>query len=245
MVAFSEGGAGGDGKAPFVYLRPTDGGPATRLGEAYLPMFSPDGTRVLGLRDTASGQRIAIYPVGPGETRLLSLEGVHVDAAFWCPDGERILLVGFEQGHGYRIFVLDPVEGKPRTISPEGHTGSRVFTRDGRAVLGYDAERRIWAHPLDREDPSPLPLPRLESRGFLVSRGPDGQLLVGTQQPPFLELQRLDETTGRKAPWKKIAPPDTTGVTNVQFFAITPDWSAYAYGYMWRQSDLFVAEGLR
>lgn len=245
MVVFSEGGAGGDGKAPFVYLRSMDGGPATRLGEAYLPMFSPDGTRVLRLQDTPSGQRIAIYPVGPGETRLLSLAGLHVDAAFWCPDGERILLVGFEQGHGYRIWVLDPVEGKPRTISPEGHTGSRVFTRDGKAVLGYDAERRIWAHPLDREDPSPLPLPRLESRGFLVSRGPDGQLLVGTQQPPFLELQRLDETTGRKALWKRIAPPDTTGVTNVQHFAITPDWNAYAYGYMWRQSDLFIAEGLR
>ena len=149
--------------------------------EAHLAAFSPDGRWELGLQEAKSGQRIAIYPVGPGESRFLPLGGLHAEGAFWCPDGERIVFFGFEGGHGRRLYVIDSVEGKPRAISPEGHTGSGVFTRDGKATLGYDAERRIWVYPLD----------------------------------------------------------------GVQYFAITPDWSAYAYGYLWRQSDVFVAEGLR
>jgi Tol biopolymer transport system component len=245
MVAFTEWGAGGEGQVPLLYLRPTDGGSATRLGEGYLAAFSPDGRWVLGLQEAKSGQRIAIYPVGPGESRFLPLGGLHAEGASWCPDGERIVFFGFEGGHGRRLYIIDSVEGKPRAISPEGHTGSGVFTRDGKATLGYDAERRIWVYPLDGENPSPLPLPPLEQQSNVVSWGRDGQLLVITQRPPFLEVRRLDPRTGRKQPWKMIAPPDTTGITNVQYFAITPDWSAYAYGYLWRQSDLFVAEGLR
>ena len=57
---------------------------------------------------------------------------------------------------------------------------------------------------------------------------------------------RIEVATGRREPWKDLAPSELAGVIQVVPVLMTPDGKWYVYGYgSAATSDLYLIEGLR
>ena len=129
LVSFDETGEAG-GETGAIYVRGTDGSPAVRLGDGRSPSLSPDGKRVLALTSSGGRRTLVELPTGAGESRTIPTGNLQVHQAFFFPDGKRILLMGnVPDGHGLRLWVVDPDSGgNPKPISPEGtRTSSRTI----------------------------------------------------------------------------------------------------------------------
>jgi hypothetical protein len=241
LLLFGEAGEGG-GSRHSVYLRPTDGSPPVRLGDGVPAALSPDGRWAAA---SVAG-RLVLLPTGPGEPRPLprgSLESVH--AAWWLPDGARLLLVGNEAGRPNRLFLQDIATGDPRPVAPEGAVAwSRSISPDGRLVAarGADGETRLF--PLDGGDSRPLP--GLLPGERVVQWSSDGSAVYvsGAQALGATRLFRVELASGRREPWLVLQPPDATGVTGLSTVLLTPDGRSYAYSYRRVLAELYVADGL-
>ena len=58
-------------------------------------------------------------------------------------------------------------------------------------------------------------------------------------------VNRLELATGRKELWKKLVPPDVSGVTDISSVLITPDGNNYVYEYGRTLSDLYLVNDLK
>jgi hypothetical protein len=58
-------------------------------------------------------------------------------------------------------------------------------------------------------------------------------------------IARVDVESGRREPWKEIAPADRTGLDRIDSIRMTPDGRAYAYGYTRILGSLQVVRNLR
>jgi Tol biopolymer transport system component len=244
-LLFSEQGVAG-GAQYAVYLRGTDGGPAVRLGKGNAQALSPDGRWALAL-DLAPPPQLVLLPTGPGEPRRLPRHSItSFQGALFTPDGKSVVIVGTEPGHGPRSYIQSLDGGPPRPITPEGvFVFGNVISPDGRFVAGSTGtETRIY--PIDDGEPRPIPgllpgeLPlRWASDGSLYVRPP-----LGTVALPQ-KIDRLDPATGRRQPWRELAPADPAGVTGVTTVILTADARSYAYTYVRRLSNLYLVEGLK
>src|SRR4029077_8115013 len=121
LVAFDESGEAGEDTGAF-YIRGTDGSPAVRLGNGLTPTLSRDGKRVLALLPGTNGNRNLVeLPTGAGESKAIATGNLHVQAAYFFADGQKILEVGNPLGkNGQRLWVQESNGGEPKPISPEG-----------------------------------------------------------------------------------------------------------------------------
>ena len=117
-VLFYETGEGGGPKYA-VYLRKTDGSPAIRLSEGSGTALSPDGKWALA-RPNVIPAPVLLLPTGVGEAKPLIHDSINHLLARWLPDRKEVMFSGNESGHGFRLYVESPEQGKPRPISPEG-----------------------------------------------------------------------------------------------------------------------------
>jgi dipeptidyl aminopeptidase/acylaminoacyl peptidase len=59
-----------------IYMRKTDGSPATRVGEGHAYKLSPDGKWITGyVLDAAGARHFSLLPTGPGEATEISIPG--------------------------------------------------------------------------------------------------------------------------------------------------------------------------
>jgi hypothetical protein len=57
---------------------------------------------------------------------------------------------------------------------------------------------------------------------------------------------RIAVATGRREPWKTLAPPELAGLIGIDVALMTPDGKWYAYGYSSAaMSDLYLIDGLK
>ncbi|HEY1435644.1 MAG TPA: hypothetical protein VGG65_09730, partial [Thermoanaerobaculia bacterium] len=171
---------------------------------------------------------------------------------FWVsffPDGKHILFEGVEPGRGPRLYVQEIPAGVPRSITPEGFTltaMTRAVSPDGRSALAVGAEDGatwIWpvhggqARRVDAIDPK---------RERPVRWTADGQGLYVREWHvlPF-EISRLDLSTGRKTPWKRIAPSDPAGTADTPLVRLSADGDACLYSMDRKLFELYVVDGLR
>jgi len=242
-VLFFESGEGG-GAGYAVYVRKTDGSPAVRLGEGSAAGLSPDGRWVLATVHGKAGARVALYPTGAGEARVLTPDGMKARQSKWFPDGRRFLMIGQEEGHGPRVYVQDVDGGKPRAVTPERYGGLLSISPDGKRFVARGPDERFFVFSADGGEPAPVP--GVAPRDVVVGWTTDSNVLFVRRPAPVpANIERLDIRTGRAEPWKDLAPADTTGLTNVGVRAITPDGRFYAYNCAWLFSDLFLVEGVR
>jgi Tol biopolymer transport system component len=238
-IVFSETGEA-VGTNYSLYLRKTDGSPAVRLGEGNGGFLSPDGQWVLAA--VHSPLKLVIIPTGVGETRQLADENSGIFDARWLPDGKSIVYSAAEPGHGPRTYVRDIQGGAPRPLTPEGTAG--VFTTpDGKLLLAIDAKRQRWLYPLAGGQPQRLDLvtnPNERVMGFFDSKS----VLLRTVTLP-VEVTRLDIATGKREPWKEIAPADPAGVQSIPVLRFSADGKSYAYSIGRMLSDLYVVDGLK
>jgi Tol biopolymer transport system component len=244
-VLFSETGEAG-GAEYAVYLRGTDGSLPVRLGPGRASALSPDGRAVLSI-PIEGPPRILVLPTGAGETREIRNEGFGgYRWASWMPDGQAVVFAASEAGRGVRVYVQDLAGGPPRAVTAEGKGAfRRTLSPDGRFIITYEharPEAPFALQPLDGGEATPVP--GLEPGDEPIRWSADGRSLFVRAGRLPARIFRLDVASGRRTPWKEIAPEDPTGVPAVATILPTPDGSAWAYHYLRLLSELYVVERL-
>ena len=251
-VLFQEAAQAG-GPRNTSYLRRVGDSSPIRLGEGIAVGLSPDGRRALVLmgNQMQSGSRFVVLSTGAELPRELPWSKQDaVTWAWWTPDGQRLVVLGKEKDHLLRSYVLQPPDGQPQPISPEGTwcvTPGREWVPCVHVQEDNGRPIRVWElHRWDGGETRPAPWIR-QDEGVIAWSSDGGHAFVGGYgQPPF-RVFRVDVATGRREPWLDTGPPDQAGVERVDFSgtALTPDGRYYAYAYTRTLSDLFLVEGLR
>jgi serine/threonine protein kinase len=228
-----------------VYLRGLDGSPAVLLGEGKSFGLSPDGRWALASAEFGS-DTIVLLPTGAGQTRKISLSGVHCQFAKFLPDGDRILFGGNEPGRGARLFTASLSGGKPQGVTPEGISFiySNPISPDGRFAVATGPDRRPTIYPIEPGEPRPVP--GLSGDDFVSRWSADGHSLYVVNvaaRPGVVEL--VDVRTGKRTPWKEFHPPDPAGVIQIGPVLTTADGSTYVYSYRRLLDELYVVTGLK
>jgi len=245
LILFSEGGAASETNE-LAYIRKTDGSPAVQIGKGEALALSPDGKWAIMLQRSASPTQLTLVPTGAGEARQLTNDAMnHLDAR-WFPDGNRILFLGNEPGHGARLFVQDLSGDKSaRPVTPEGVSEIGEISPDGKLVAAISAEHKLVLYSLESDLP-PRPVSGATPSDVLIGWHSENRMLYVFQRGELpTKIYRLDVETGRRELWKELIPADMTGVTNRPQIKITPDGKSYAYSYYRNLSQLYLIEGLK
>lgn len=249
-MLFSETGRG-SGPEGGTYLRGTDGSPAVRLSDGQAQGLSPDGKwAMVLLRLKAPKPRLLLVPTGAGSAQEIPVGDLSVAGAVWLPNGRTIYLRATAPGQSSQGFLLDLPDGKPRRFGPESPQWA-VFSPDSRLALIGRTDGQQIIYPTSGAEPFPVPGLLSEEKGnFLFPVGPftgDGKGVYLAHYQDFLpQLDRIDLATGRREPWKQLAPADRTGVTRITDYSIGADDRSYAYNLVRSTSSaLYVIEGLK
>jgi len=133
-----------------IFVMNADGSNVTQLTsnpfDEYLPLFSPDGSRIVFARCGFICQVVVINADGSGE-RVVTDDGF---PGAWSPDGNRIALGG-AAGTGIEgIYVVNADgSGLVRVLDPDFITD---WSPDGRQLMivsGRDGDLELYATPLD------------------------------------------------------------------------------------------------
>jgi Tol biopolymer transport system component len=244
-LLFDELGDGG-GHDYAIYIRTTDGGPATRLGRGNALALSPDGKWALSAT-LDSPSKLVLLPTGAGSPRALLTGALDHRVASWLPDGRHIVFGGGEPGMPARIYVRDLHEGTPRPVSPEGvvfASGVALpVSPDGRFVLTSRGDGSTWIQPLDGGPASGVAGLLPDER--VVGWADGNALFVVSSASLPARLSRLDPATGARAPAAEVWPADPAGVVTIGPILVRPDGQSLVYGCPQILSDLYVVEGLR
>jgi Tol biopolymer transport system component len=235
--------AEGGGENGSVYLRPTAGGPAVRLGDGQSFDLSPDGKWALTVAPSKDGARLVLLPTGAGEPRNVAIPGLAIyGGLFLPPDGKRLGIAASEAGHGVRLYVVDAAGGKARPISGETVNGGAV-SPDGRFAAATAADHRATIFPVDAGEARAVP--GLEPDDVPIQWSADGEYLFATHYGLApLPIYRVNLRTGKKELWKELMPADRTGFIRINRVCMTRDGASYAYSAdVVHASDLFLVKG--
>jgi Tol biopolymer transport system component len=242
LLAFTESGEGA-GEKYGVYVRPTDGSPAVRLGDGAVRSLSPDGKWVAAEQPGSGGTSLQILPTGAGETRKLDLAPLERSTGTrWFPDSRRLVIVGNEKGHKPRTYELSLDGGAPKAITPEGVTGL-VVSPDGRwlAVVAPDGVGSLFALPGGPLKTIPGVTAADLGSGWLAD---SRAVIVRTAGSP-VQISRIDIETGSRTPLGTVAPADPAGVVALGQVAFAPDGDHYVFNYFRVLSELYIVDGLK
>ena len=243
-LLFWESGEGG-GSNGSVYLRPTDGSPAVRLGDGAAFDLSPDGRWALSLLSSSPAPRLLLLPTGVGEPKSIPVEGLQILwAKFLPPDGKRISIVASEAGHGVRNYVMDLSGGKPIPFASEVRYAGAV-SPDGQFAADVGLDRRAMIFPVAGGEPRPIV--GLDPGDYPIQWSADGVYVYAARYGEVpLPVLRVNLKTGKKELWKELMPPERTGLWRVDDVAVTRDGRSYAYSFFRvAASDLFLVKGWR
>src|ERR1700728_1418113 len=243
QLLFTESGEAG-GENYSTYIRGNDGSPAIRLGDGLSFALSPDEKWVLtGLPKPPV--QFGLAPTGAGEARQITHDEINRLWARWFPDGKRILFSADEPGKGVRLYIQDVNGDPPKAISDEGVNGSMIaISPDGKqiALVGADQKPAL----LTVESGEIHPIAGLDAGEAPIAWSSDGRsLFVYKLGEVPSTVNRLDFATGRKQLWKKLVPPDVSGVTDISSILIPPDGNNYVYEYGRTLSDLYLVNDLK
>jgi eukaryotic-like serine/threonine-protein kinase len=242
LILFGEAGEGGGPKYA-VYLRKTDGSPAIRLGEGTGAALSPDGKWAIA-RPNTTPSPLVLLPTGVGEMKPLAQDSLNHVRVRWLPDGKRLVFSGNEPGHGLRLYVENPEEGKPRAISPAGSGSAFVPSPNGDLVAAIGPDRKIYLYPIMGGEPRLVP-------GVAPDELPTGWSSDGRTVFVFrygeipARVVQVNTATGQRKLWKELVPADAAGIDTISGIMMTADARAYVYGYIRTLSDLYLVEGLK
>ena len=243
-LLFDELGDGG-GRDYAIYIRTTDGGPATRLGRGNALALSPDGKWVLSATvDTPA--KLVLLPTGAGSPRALLSGTLDHRVAAWLPDGKRFVFGGGEPGAPARLYVQDVDGGEPRPFGPEGAVfaaGTAVpVSPDGRLVLSARADGSTWIQPLDGGEATRVV--GLEPDERVVGWAEGNRVFASSAASLPARLSRVDPASGARRPAAEIWPPDPAGVVAIGPILVRPDGASLVYGCPQILSDLYAVDGL-
>jgi eukaryotic-like serine/threonine-protein kinase len=244
LMSFDETGEAG-GETGGLYVRPTDGSPATRLGDGVSPSLSPDGKWVVAL-GPGPRRAVMILPIGAGESRAVSTGDVQVHQVFFFPDSRHLLEAGSASGEaGLRLWVQDPQNGPPRPITPDGVSlrYHGAISPDGKSLAALDPQGKPTIY--DIAGGPPTPVPNAGDGDEPVQWTADGKsLLVGRSELPN-RVYLIDLATRERKLFRTFTPPDPTGLVDNAPPNFSRDLKSYVYSYTRITSDLYVVDGLK
>ena len=231
-----------------VFLRVMDGSSPVRLGYGLPQELSRDGNWALAIR----GGTVVAMPTAAGKERTIETGFPMVTAARWLPDGDRVLVLANDAQGRSVASVTSFSGGGARRISESlelrfaswGNRSLSPVSPDGRFVAASVASGEILLVPLDGGEsravpgcgPSELP----------IQWTPDGRrLLVFNPGALPARISEIDLESGRRQLVRELLPSDRAGVYGLVQALMTPDRSAYVYGYQEYRSDLYRVTGLR
>jgi serine/threonine protein kinase len=231
-----------------AFLQSTDGLPPVRLAEGDGQALSPDGRSILvKLRTTPP--KLRIEPTGAGQPQELPLGSImSYDRAVWAPSGKRVIFAGTEKNKGSRLYVQDVSDQSlPEPFTAEGiglAKLGRPVSPDGKWIVGIGGDGVPELYPLDGGEPRVIP-----TLGYLdmpVSWSEDGrELFVVRYEESTPRVDRVEVATGRTRPWTAHRPRPLTSMLGDYRILISPDGESYAYNYVSKMSDLYIATGIR
>jgi eukaryotic-like serine/threonine-protein kinase len=240
IVIFDESGEAVGAKYG-SFMRKTDGSPAVRLGDGTSSVMSPDGKWVASL-DLSSPSQIELLPTGAGQPRRLTNDALQHIRVAWVPDGSGLVFVAAEPNHPPRSYWMD-LNGKSRTLTPEGVTGSLV-TPDSKYLLTIDGQQTRMLYPIGGGEPKPFS-PKLNNNDAIVRLESDGKSMLVVERGIPAKILRVSLDTSRREEIRQITPPDPAGVLTVMAMRFSADGKSYAYSYFRVLSDLWVVDGLK
>jgi len=227
-----------------VYLRKTDGSPPVKLGEGYGSAISHDGQWALAVAPFTSGPdavpELTLLPTGRGAKRALTQDAIAHYSGGWFPDGNRIVFLGSEPGHGIRSWIQDLAGGAPQPITPEGIGGTRL-SPDGKFLCAVDADGTIWIYPIDGG--KPMQPKGIENGEFPIGWSKSGrELFVARSDYLPVKVFRVDVASGKRELLRELSPADPAGVMpDISSVFATADGTKFVYSYFRLQSDLYMA----
>ncbi|HJQ98079.1 MAG TPA: hypothetical protein VJ826_07165, partial [Candidatus Polarisedimenticolaceae bacterium] len=234
-LLFTEEGDGG-GLEYSVFMRPTDGGPAVRLGSGMGNALSPDGKWVLTARLNPEPVQYLLLPTGAGDARDVTHDDLAHSLGWFTSDGTRIVFWASAPGHASRVYRQSLSGGAAEPITPEGITG--LPSPDGTLVA---FQNKIYA--AGSAEPSVIPGMGVDER---VEGWSSDMKRVYVRQFPTesgAPIHEIDLATGRRTLRHNVAR--VPGARPGPWLSITPDGAGYFYAYSTTQAELFRVTGLK
>jgi hypothetical protein len=239
-------------KGPFVYLR-REGGDPVRLAAGTGADISPDGRAALTVTDTGE---LSVVPIGPGLSKKVDVGTVRADPRAWAGRGGGTFVPSAPGGmivrgrerpdEPYSLWRIDAGASKPRRLELgfRGDVESWDIAPDGRQLAAKTWSGTVRIVPLAGGPSREI---RVADANLSVGRwGDDRRSLFLVRHGSWpCEIHRLDLATGKVELWKRVAPPDPTGIVQCGGLLPSADGRSYAYTANRSLASLVVAEGLR
>ncbi|HET7451232.1 MAG TPA: protein kinase [Thermoanaerobaculia bacterium] len=230
-----------------LYVRKTDGSPASRLGPGFSGAFSPDGRFAVVAREARGAKPdLSIVPTGAGQPQPVVTRGFDAAWAEWMPDGKRLVISARSATGGslYSVQAPDGSGGRLIEAPPMASTQCYSVSPDGSTIVDASADGRIAFVPVSGAPARLLPVdpPARCTLGW----DPGGQFVYyqDAHQLPA-QIQKLDVATGRTELFRSVAPIDRAGVQTVGPIRMSPDGRTIAFSYRRTLSDLILVDGLK
>jgi hypothetical protein len=251
IVAFGVGGRiSANGRIP-GFVRPTDGSPAVQLSEDGNPCaFSPDGNWLLtsspaqSAGGTSSGW--TIVPIGTGQARHIDVGHLANTSTFvrWLAD-DRIVYSGAEPGRPDRLFIQHIAGGPPEAFTPEGVYGPLIVSPDSTRVIVRNEKRQPSMYPVSGGAPTVVAGALPQEQPLAWSADAESIWVLSRATRPA-QIFRIELRNGHRSFWREVPYSDPASLTfGLLRVVMSADGSKFVYGYLTRQSELYVAEGLR
>jgi eukaryotic-like serine/threonine-protein kinase len=225
-----------------VYLRRADESEAVQLGDGEGMSLSSDGAHAL-VRRQGQPPHLVVVPTRAGETKTLKNDRFErFDGAEWLPDGKRILFAAVERGHGPRIYAEEVESERVVELTAEGIEMAGMPSPDGKWIIVNTLEGLLALFPVDGS-PASAPRPIAGAEGVApIGWTADGRSLYvqdAGEYPARVYVLSLD--SGKRKLFREFMPTTPTGIV-FSTVHVTPDARSWAYTYVYKLSDLYLAE---
>jgi Tol biopolymer transport system component len=242
LALFYDGGP--TEKTMGVWVRPLDGGDATRLGDGYPGKFSPDGKWVTVLTRPISGPpQLVLVPVEAGGTRRLPTGGAADVSAPSFAGSSTLLFVRSDKGVS-EVWRMGTDGSGARPLGARG-CSTPTASPSATSFVCVEGERRekLVLHPMG---PGPgRMLHELPKDGeFIYARwnGRGDRIFAVTRDRRLLTL---DSSTGALVREDTIPVTGTPGQDRLLAAALDAEADIQAYSTIRSSSDLYLASGIR
>lgn len=224
-----------------IYLRKTDGTPATKLGKGQIYDISPDGKWVLSIAPPRN-EKLMLIPTGAGEVQTLSAGNLRYDFARWLPETQRILVSASDGGGTIRTYSEEVSGGDLKPVSPPD-VRIALAAPDGNSFLGVTTEKQYRIYSLD--DGSVREVVGIAADEFPIQWLDDNRtLLVRRRAGIPAPVYKLDVVTGHRTLWKQFDAADKVGMVGITFISVSRNGVHYLYAPDHNFSVLYSVDGI-
>jgi hypothetical protein len=235
---------GGESNRYRPLLRRLDPAPPKVLAAGIPQDLNADGDLAL-IYLPGDPPRLQLVPTGLGAPRDLGLPGLIPASGRFTKDGRHVIAAARQPGGALRTLKL-PVDGSPGRALPEGIQNIRAASPDGSRFLCVDGKGRPSLAGEDGSVATDLPWVLEPGEAIVDWLAADEALVSHPEDARHLRLDRVALSTGKRALWQRLAPPDPGNVTRLYNVRASADGNTVGYTYTRiLVSDLIVAEGLQ